>query len=61
MSYVKVTHYYVLDISSVLVGTWPSTICVLESLRVPLCLSSMVAVLDWRLKLRHLQSQSEVS
>lgn len=44
-----------------LVGTWPSTICVLESLRVPLCLSSMVAVLDWRLKLRHLQSQSEVS
>ena len=48
-------------VSIVLVVTWPSTICVLESLRVPLCLSSMVAVLDCRLKLRHLQVQSEVS
>lgn len=36
--------------------TWPSTICVLESLRLPLCLfRSRLAVLDCRLKFRHLE------
>ena len=36
--------------------TWPSTIWVLESRRLPLCLfSSKFAVLDCRLKFRHLE------